>query len=142
MAKDPVVHEGFEMLSQSTAEGPKIHVRDLGELLYLVTHVTFSKSRLASVLKVVDPVYEVQYLDEPQCQFVVDRVRNVLRAEDMRRVTPGSDFHVAGELETPDFDCCNCTSFQNACPQPFGATTTSNRQAPPGLREDEFLCLE
>ena len=133
LARDPVVHEAFEMLKQTTEDGSKIHVRDLGELLYLVTHVTFTKSRLASVLKVVDPVYEVQFLDEPQCQFVVERVRNVLRAEDMQYAQQqrvGVNFHVAGELETPDFECCNCTSTTTPCCA--GPTTTSSSSSPSG----------
>ncbi|MEO1088950.1 MAG: alanine racemase, partial [Acidobacteriota bacterium] len=44
----------FGLLKQATDGGERIHVRDLGELLYLVTHVTFSKARLASVLKRAD----------------------------------------------------------------------------------------
>ena len=120
LAKDPVVHEAFDMLKEDIAgSGARLHVRDLGELLYLVTHVSFTKARLASVLKVVDPVYEVEYLDEPQCQYVVERVRNVLRAEDMLRDMATTkqqqrNFHLPGELETPDFECCNCT-LPSAC---------------------------
>mmetsp|Transcript_23908 Transcript_23908/g.31116 ORF Transcript_23908/g.31116 Transcript_23908/m.31116 type:complete len:184 (+) Transcript_23908:363-914(+) len=131
LAKDPVVHEAFDMLKEQTVGGPRLHVRDLGELLYLVTHVSFTKARLASVLKVVDPVYEVEYLDEPQCQFVVERVRNVLRAEDMQRDMtstsnkPQRNFHLPGELETPDFECCNCT-LPSAC------TTLSSSAAKQG----------
>ncbi|KAJ8607739.1 hypothetical protein CTAYLR_008597 [Chrysophaeum taylorii] len=118
LAKDPVVHEAFDMLKIETELGPRLHVRDLGELLYLVTQITFTKSRVAALLKVVDPVYEVTHLDEAQCQYLVERVRNVLRAEDLQQATPhtlglrsnqsNSNFHMAGELETPDFECCSC----------------------------------
>lgn len=112
-AKDPVVHEAFDMLKMPTEQGPRLHVRDVGELLYLVTHMTFTKSRVAALLKIVDPVYEIQFLDEAQCQFVVERVRNVLRAEDLQQAAPSAkvdrNFHLPGELETPDFECCNCT---------------------------------
>lgn len=113
-----VVHEAFDMLKIETDEGPRLNVRDLGELLYLVTQITFTKSRVAALLKVVDPVYELTNLDEAQCQFVVERVRNVLRAEEMQHANPSSsrnshnqpgNFHLPGELETPDFECCNCT---------------------------------
>jgi len=119
LAKDPVVAEAFGLLKQATDHGDRIHVRDLGELLYLVTHVTFTKSRLASVLKVVDPVYDIQYLDELQCQFVVERVRNVLRTEDLhaqKREQRHFNFHLPGELETPDFECnCLTTSTMSPC---------------------------
>lgn len=114
---DPVVHEAFDMLKVETAEGDRILTRDVGELLYFVTQMTFSKSRVAALLKVVDPVYEVTHLDEVQCQFIVERVRNVLRAEEMQhhqqpesaRDSASGNFHLPGELETPDFECCNCT---------------------------------
>lgn len=124
LAKPPtaqVVHEAFDMLKMETEAGPRLNVRDLGELLYLVTQITFTKSRVAALLKVVDPVYEVTHLDETQCQFVVERVRNVLRAEEMQHAPArtsarhhqhAGNFHLSAELETPDFECCSCTFGQ------------------------------
>jgi len=132
------------MLKQATADGPRLHVRDLGELLYLVTHITFSKGRVASVLKVVDPVYEIDFLDEPQCQFVVERVRNVLRAENMQSVRgPSSgqradrmaagNFHMPGEHESPDFECCTtCTLPSDCSPSTVCATTPAGASAASG----------
>jgi len=120
MSLDPVVHEAFDMLKIETEAGPRLNVRDLGELLYLVTHMTFTKARVAGLLKILDPVYEVTLLDEAQCQFVVERVRNVIRAEDMQQASPTTtrnnnhgNFHLPGELETPDFECCNCSFGQS-----------------------------
>ena len=67
---DPQLREAYDLLSRATKEGPRIHVEDLGELIYLVLRQTYSKDRLNAMLRVVDPVHDLVYLDDKQCQRV------------------------------------------------------------------------
>lgn len=67
---DPHLREAYDLLSRATEAGPRIHVEDLGELIYLVLRQTYSKDRLNAMLRVVDPVHDLAHLDDKQCQRV------------------------------------------------------------------------
>lgn len=66
-APDPALADAFDVLKRSTPSGDRVAVEDLGDLLFLVLRTTYTPERLASMVRVLNPVHEVDFLDTEQC---------------------------------------------------------------------------
>ena len=109
---EPDVQDAFDILKRETPAGDRISVDDLGELIYLVVRQTFGAERRAAMLRIVDPVHQIEELDVLQCQFILNKIQASARASELAASAsrPGSSKRPAKAGEAESEECCTCTT--------------------------------